>query len=99
MYVTHFPCLNCCKAIIQAGIRAIYYAKDYKNHQFALEQFQEAGVHVEQVELEEMILDTNNHEKLAFTAKLLSKLEEEGASSEEIASFKDEANRLFTATP
>ncbi len=27
IYVTHFPCLNCTKSIIQAGIKRIYYAE------------------------------------------------------------------------
>lgn len=37
IYVTHFPCLNCTKSIIQAGIKQIYYAEDYHNHKYALE--------------------------------------------------------------
>ncbi|SER18445.1 dCMP deaminase [Gracilibacillus ureilyticus] len=53
IYVTHFPCLNCCKAIIQSGIKTVYYAADYKNHPYAVELFQEAGVHAEKVELDQ----------------------------------------------
>jgi dCMP deaminase len=49
IYVTHFPCLHCCKAIIQSGIKAVYYAQDYKNHPFAMELFQQANVFVKQV--------------------------------------------------
>jgi dCMP deaminase len=49
IYVTHFPCLQCCKAIIQSGIRAVYYANDYKNHPFALQLFEQAGVKVQRV--------------------------------------------------
>ena len=30
-YITHFPCLNCLKMLIQAGIEKIYYIYDYKN--------------------------------------------------------------------
>ncbi|MCE7794184.1 ComE operon protein 2 [Salipaludibacillus sp. CUR1] len=98
IYVTHFPCLNCCKSIIQAGIKKVYYAEDYKNHDFAVELFEQAGVAVEQVELEEMILDTKNREKLSFTARLLKQLEERGAENEEIAKLKEEANRLYTSS-
>ena len=29
-YVTHFPCLNCTKALIQAGISEIYYMNSYR---------------------------------------------------------------------
>ncbi len=28
IYVTHFPCLQCTKMILQAGIKKIYYLKD-----------------------------------------------------------------------
>ncbi len=52
IYVTHFPCLNCCKAIIQSGIKTVYYAADYKNHPYAIELFEEANVKVEKVELD-----------------------------------------------
>lgn len=51
IYVTHFPCLQCCKSIIQAGITKVYYANDYKNHPYALELFNEANVHTEKVPL------------------------------------------------
>lgn len=53
IYVTHFPCLNCCKAIIQSGIKTVYYAEDYKNHPYAIELFKEANVYVEKVELDQ----------------------------------------------
>ncbi len=99
IYVTHFPCVNCTKAIIQSGIKKVYYAKDYKNHPYALELFQSAEVQVENVELEEMILDTKAAEKLAFTASLLAKLEQAGISEAELKKLKEEANHLFTATP
>lgn len=52
MYVTHFPCLNCCKAIIQSGIKTVYYAEDYKNHPYAESLFLEAGVKAEKIELD-----------------------------------------------
>lgn len=57
IYVTHFPCLQCCKAIIQAGIKSVYYAMDYKNHPYAIELFEQANVKVEQVELKDKIID------------------------------------------
>lgn len=57
IYVTHFPCLQCCKAIIQAGIKTVYYAEDYKNHPHAVELFQQANVKTEKVELKESVID------------------------------------------
>lgn len=57
IYVTHFPCLQCTKAIIQSGIKTVYYAKDYKNHPYAVELFEQANVKVEQVELKEQVID------------------------------------------
>jgi dCMP deaminase len=31
IYVTHYPCLNCFKAIASCGIKNIIYLNDYKN--------------------------------------------------------------------
>jgi dCMP deaminase len=59
IYVTHFPCLQCCKAIIQAGIKSVYYAEDYKNHPYAIELFNQANVKVEQVKLKDQVIDFN----------------------------------------
>ena len=30
-YITHYPCLNCFKALASSGIKKIYYEIDYKN--------------------------------------------------------------------
>ncbi|GEM03730.1 ComE operon protein 2 [Halolactibacillus miurensis] len=56
IYVTHFPCLQCTKSIIQAGIKKVYYAKDYKNHPYAIELFGEAGVETEKIPLDDEAL-------------------------------------------
>lgn len=36
VYVTHFPCLNCTKALIQAGINKIYYLNGYRIDDYAI---------------------------------------------------------------
>lgn len=36
-YVTHFPCLNCTKALIQSGISKIYYKEGYRIDEYAIE--------------------------------------------------------------
>lgn len=43
LYVTTFPCSSCAKAIIQAGIRDVYYLDNY-SHEFTRMMFDEAGV-------------------------------------------------------
>jgi len=37
-YITHFPCVNCLKFLVQAGIKEIYYINDYKNDVEVIEQ-------------------------------------------------------------
>ncbi|TDL34481.1 ComE operon protein 2 [Jeotgalibacillus sp. S-D1] len=49
IFVTHFPCLPCSKAIIQAGIKKLYYSADYKNHPYAVELFRQAEVELKHV--------------------------------------------------
>ena len=29
-YITHTPCINCCKALIASGIKQIFYVEEYK---------------------------------------------------------------------
>ncbi|KUO96409.1 competence protein ComE [Ferroacidibacillus organovorans] len=46
MYVTHFPCLQCTKQIIQSGITRVIYQEAYRVDMYALELFQRANVTV-----------------------------------------------------
>ncbi|MCA1031822.1 ComE operon protein 2 [Bacillus timonensis] len=96
IYVTHFPCLQCCKSIIQSGIKAVYYAKSYKNHPYAIELFEKAGVVVEHVELDEMIIDLKTKEKMEYIAKILAVLDKQGADEQTIRTLQEQANKLFT---
>ncbi|MEN1969339.1 ComE operon protein 2 [Lentibacillus sp. N15] len=91
LYVTHFPCLQCCKQIIQSGIKSVYYAADYKNHPYALELFAEAGVQTKKVELNYLAIDENVDEKKEFVKGLLDQL----TDSDETGQLKEEAERLF----
>lgn len=50
IYVTHFPCLNCTKAIIQAGIKEICYANDYRNSEYAEQLIKKSGITVRKVD-------------------------------------------------
>jgi dCMP deaminase len=49
-YVTHFPCLNCTKALIQAGIKNIYYKSDYRLDEYAIQLMDSNGVKYEKVD-------------------------------------------------
>ena len=51
IYVTHFPCLQCTKMILQAGIKKIHYLKDYRNDPYALKLIERVGATVDQVAL------------------------------------------------
>ncbi|WP_159545438.1 deoxycytidylate deaminase [Streptococcus halichoeri] len=44
LYVTHFPCINCTKALLQAGITKITYKTAYRLHSFAIELLEAKGV-------------------------------------------------------
>ncbi|KXB67306.1 ComE operon protein 2 domain protein [Aedoeadaptatus coxii] len=43
-YVTHFPCLNCTKALIQAGISEIVYKNDYRVDDYAVSLFEKNNI-------------------------------------------------------
>jgi dCMP deaminase len=94
IYVTHFPCLQCCKAIIQAGIKRVYYAEDYKNHPYALELFSQANVHVEQVNSKPSF-DWKFEEKSEFVYTLLNELEKNGVNQESLSQLTTQAKKLF----
>ncbi|RFB17584.1 ComE operon protein 2 [Bacillus sp. HNG] len=96
IYVTHFPCLQCTKAIIQAGIKVVYYAEDYKNHPYAIELLEKSKVKVQKVPLQEMVIDLNSKEKLEFVNQLIEKITESGADDKEIRALHEQAATLFS---
>lgn len=95
IYVTHFPCLQCCKALIQAGIKTVYYAKDYKNHPYAIELFEKAGVHVEKVPFQESSIDVKHKEKATLMIQLIEDLRQQGLPEEKIRHYEQEYIKLF----
>ena len=50
-YITHFPCLNCTKALIQAGISEIYYEAGYRIDEYAMELLERNNIKVEQLKI------------------------------------------------
>ena len=47
-YVTHLPCINCTKALINAGIARIVYAEAYRVDENAMAFWQAAEIEVVQ---------------------------------------------------
>ncbi|MFD1362995.1 ComE operon protein 2 [Lentibacillus salinarum] len=95
IYVTHFPCLQCCKQIIQAGIKTLYYAEDYKNHPYALELFANTGIETRKVALTDLALDMNYREKEAYISRLLHELKDQTNDHTTYEALKAEAESLF----
>ncbi|GGE43405.1 ComE operon protein 2 [Pullulanibacillus camelliae] len=96
IYVTHFPCLQCCKAIIQSGVTKVYYANDYKNHPYAIELFESAKVETIHVPYENPLDDLYAQDKLSFIAELLSELEAKQVDQDQLKAHYERAQELFT---
>ena len=43
-FITHYPCLNCCKILLASGINKIIYIDDYKNDPIVSELCLQANV-------------------------------------------------------
>ncbi|MEK4137837.1 ComE operon protein 2 [Kurthia sp. FSL E2-0154] len=95
LYVTHFPCLPCTKSIIQAGIKNLYYATDYKNNPYAIELFEQAGVNIVHVPFEEQKIDFLRDEKLKLNLEMLAELRARGVELEQLAPFEQRVEQLF----
>lgn len=61
IYVTHFPCLQCTKMLLQAGIRKIYYLHDYRNHPYAENLLGKKKIATEQVIMPDNFFDNFNN--------------------------------------
>lgn len=48
-YVTHFPCLNCTKALIQAGIREVVFKNAYRVDDYAVSLFEKNHITLRQL--------------------------------------------------
>ena len=58
LYVTDFPCLQCTKMLLQAGVKKIQYRRNYNNDPYALELLKLKEVALEQVKLDKEYIDT-----------------------------------------
>lgn len=71
LYVTHFPCKDCTKLIIQAGISKVYYFYEYRKDPRAIEWFSEAHIEVKHLDYSTDISD--RLEKLSNDIRLDTK--------------------------
>lgn len=56
LYVTDFPCLQCTKSLLQAGIKEINYIRNYHNDEYAKRLIKLKGVRLNQIKLDQDIL-------------------------------------------
>jgi dCMP deaminase len=47
-YSTHYPCVNCAKTMLSAGVRRVIYYDDYNNDPVVEQLFKLTNVHIEQ---------------------------------------------------
>ena len=45
-YITHYPCINCCKILIASGIKSIKYINDYKNDELVKRYLDECKIDI-----------------------------------------------------
>ncbi|HIX35955.1 MAG TPA: ComE operon protein 2 [Candidatus Limosilactobacillus merdigallinarum] len=60
LYVTDFPCLQCTKSLLQAGIKQINYLRNYHNDEYAMKLIKLKQVKLKQIRLDSNILDEVN---------------------------------------
>ncbi|UQS86469.1 ComE operon protein 2 [Nicoliella spurrieriana] len=56
IYVTDFPCLQCTKMLLQAGIVKINYLRNYNNDDYAMHLIKLKQIALQQVELDQQTL-------------------------------------------
>lgn len=57
LYVTDFPCLQCTKSLLQAGIKEINYIRNYHNDDYAMKLIRLKNVALHQIKLDANILE------------------------------------------
>lgn len=53
-YVTHFPCLNCSKQLMQVGCSRVVYIHDYRMDDYAQKLYQQKGITLLQIPLDQV---------------------------------------------
>ena len=49
-YITHYPCINCMKALCASGVARVYYVEDYRNDELVSYFSEIAGVPVVKID-------------------------------------------------
>lgn len=44
LYVTHAPCIDCAKLIVQSGIKNVYYINEYDRNSFGIEFLEDNNI-------------------------------------------------------
>lgn len=57
VYVTDFPCLQCTKMLLQAGVKRIFYLRNYHNDDYAVKLLKRQNVKVVQVHLDSAYIE------------------------------------------
>ena len=55
LYVTDFPCLQCTKSLLQAGIKEINYIRNYHNDEYAMKLIKLKNIRLNQIKLDDNI--------------------------------------------
>ncbi len=53
-YVTHFPCIQCTKTLINAGVSRVVYVNNYRIDENAMKFFEMAGIELKNVEIDKV---------------------------------------------
>lgn len=48
-YITHYPCIICCRLLIACGVKNIYYIDDYKNDNLVKELLEIGHIKIEKI--------------------------------------------------
>ena len=95
LYVTHFPCLQCAKAIIQAGVKNVFYALDYRNNEYAGKLFTQSGVTVQHIPFDESKIDFSGESKLNLMQDMVQTMRELGADEKQLDPLLKRVDTLF----
>ena len=64
IYVSDFPCLQCTKMLLQAGIQKIHYLRNYHNDAYAMCLIERKHVALQQVQFDQSDLDKLNLDQI-----------------------------------